>query len=123
MVDWLKEFSRRHKIKVKYMRCDNANENHYFMHEVKQYITYTIQFEFTAPNTPQQNGRVERKFATLYGKIRSLMNAANLPKVLCQSLWAHAALLVTQLENILSDNSNKSSSVKRFGHNPPWSKN
>ena len=30
-------------------------------------------FEYTAMGTPQQNGLVEGKFATLYGRIRSIM--------------------------------------------------
>ena len=35
---------------------------------------WNIKFEFTAPNTPQQNGKAERKFATLKGRIRAMMN-------------------------------------------------
>ncbi len=30
-----------------------------------------IKFEYTAPGTPQQNGQVERKFQTLYGRLSS----------------------------------------------------
>jgi transposase InsO family protein len=37
-----------------------------------------IKFEFTAPNSPQQNGKIERKFATLYGKMRTMLNGAKL---------------------------------------------
>jgi len=35
-----------------------------------------IKFEFTARQTPQQNGKVERAFATLYGRMRAMMAAA-----------------------------------------------
>jgi hypothetical protein len=47
-----------------------------------------VQFEYTAPDTPQQNGRVERKFATLYAAkevkfvfqvLRSMSVKADLP--------------------------------------------
>eukprot|EP00980_Cylindrotheca_fusiformis_P026314 scaffold15815_cov96-Cylindrotheca_fusiformis.AAC.1 len=30
-----------------------------------------LKFEYTAPNTPQHNGKVERKFATFYGRVRA----------------------------------------------------
>jgi hypothetical protein len=33
-------------------------------------------FEFTAPDSPQQNGKIERKFATLYGRVRAILNGA-----------------------------------------------
>ena len=35
-----------------------------------------IVFEYTAPGTPQQNGVVERAFATMLGKTRAIMNGA-----------------------------------------------
>ena len=37
-----------------------------------------IKFKYTARNMPQQNGQVERSFATLYGKMRAMMNAAGM---------------------------------------------
>ena len=49
---------------VKYIRCDNAGENIKLKEECDRQ-KLGIEFEFTAPNTPQQNGVVERKFATL----------------------------------------------------------
>ena len=52
---------------VKYIRCDNAGENLKLKEECDR-LNLGIEFEFTAPNTPQQNGIVERKFATLYGR-------------------------------------------------------
>ena len=38
--------------KTKIIRCDNAGENYNFMKDVKKNISYHINFEFTAPNTP-----------------------------------------------------------------------
>ena len=35
-----------------------------------------VNFEYTARNTPQQNGKVERSFATLFGRMRFMMIAA-----------------------------------------------
>jgi transposase InsO family protein len=39
---------------------------------------FNIKFEFTAPGTPQQIGKVERAFPTLFGKTRSMLNAARI---------------------------------------------
>jgi hypothetical protein len=49
-----------------------------FLRTFKEDMPYEIQFEYTAPHTPQQNGRIGRKFATLYGKIRALTTASQL---------------------------------------------
>ena len=35
-------------------------------------------FEFSAPGTPQEKGVVERAFATLYGRVRTMLNYANI---------------------------------------------
>ena len=33
-----------------------------------------IHFEYTMPSTPQQNGRVQRKFVTLFGRVHGILN-------------------------------------------------
>jgi hypothetical protein len=63
--------------------------------------TLSFEFEFTAPYTPEQNGGVEVKIATLFGKVRSMLNGACLTKALRNGLWAHCAETGTHLENIL----------------------
>jgi hypothetical protein len=65
------------KIKVKYICCDNSGENH----DIQNYLrekspNMKCKFEFTAPDSPQQNGKIERKFATLYGRVRAILNGA-----------------------------------------------
>ena len=50
---------------VKIIRLDNSGENNYFKSQTDK-LYLGIKFEFTAPYTPEQNGRVERKFAILY---------------------------------------------------------
>ena len=86
-------------IKVQTLRCDNAGENKFTQTCCKD-AGLGVKFEFTAPNTPQQNGRVERKFATLYGRIRAMMNAAGLTQSLKNGLWAEAANKATKDENM-----------------------
>jgi hypothetical protein len=60
-----------------------------------------VQFEYTGPGSPQFNGRVERKFATLFSRVRTMLNGARLPKELREGVWAEAAKLSTDIENIL----------------------
>ena len=57
------------------MRCDNAGENIKTEEECFRQ-GFGITFKYTLPNIPQQNGRVEKKFVTLYGRVRIMMNAA-----------------------------------------------
>jgi transposase InsO family protein len=47
---------------------DNSGENTPFQKFVQYKSEFNVKFEFTAPGTPQQNGKVERAFATLFGK-------------------------------------------------------
>jgi transposase InsO family protein len=83
-----------------------------------------IKFEFTAPGTPEQNGKIERTFATLYGKTRSLLNSAKLTETLRKGLWAQCAELTSRLENIIVDKAiDKSAAEKFYGKNPHWIKN
>jgi hypothetical protein len=79
-------------------------------------------FEFTAPYTPQQNGKIERKFATLWGKVRAMLNAAKLPWNLRNRLWAQCANLATRLENILVNNNTTPYKLLN-GSDPPWINN
>jgi hypothetical protein len=39
-----------------------------------------INFKFTAHGTPQHNGVAERAFATLFRRVRAMMNGAKFPK-------------------------------------------
>ena len=73
-----------------------------------------IKFEYTAVDTPQQNGKVERKFATLYGKVRSALNAAKLKPFLRFGLWAECAKMITKQENILVTGQNQESPYEQF---------
>ena len=55
-------------IKIKVFRCDNAAENEKFKEKIIK-LGMDACFEFSAPGTPQQNGVVERAFATFYGRV------------------------------------------------------
>ena len=70
-------------------------------------MKWGIDFEYTAPNTPQQNGIVERAFATIYGKARAMMNEANFSQKK-NMFWAEAVHTCTQIGNILTNSEGKS---------------
>ena len=62
---------------VKYIRCDNAGENTSLEKRCIESGLDTT-FGYTTPYSPQFNGRVERKFPTLYGKMRATFIYAGL---------------------------------------------
>ena len=72
MIEWLNGETAR-GLKVEIFKCDNASENKTFQKVLRE-KKYPAKFEYTSSETPQQNGRVERKFATLYGRVRDSLN-------------------------------------------------
>ena len=76
-IEMIQIFENDFNIKVKKIRCDNAGENQTMEKDcVRRKMGVT--FEYTAVGTPQQNGRIERKFATLYGRVRAMFAAAGI---------------------------------------------
>ena len=107
--------------KVKYIRCDNAGENHALKNKM-DLEGLNVKFEFTARMTPQQNGKVERAFATLYGRMRAMMTAANFDTKEKHELWMEAASTATKLDNILCEGDEKSPHLKFYGENAGYEK-
>jgi transposase InsO family protein len=101
VMGWVTKMKKEHNLDIKSLRCDNSGENQKLRELIKLDKEMNIKFEFTAPNTPQQNGQIERKFQTLYGKIRSMLNWARLTATLRSKLWAQCANTATFLENII----------------------
>ena len=83
-------------IKVKVFRCDNAAENEKFKEKIVE-IGMDACFEFSAPGTPQQNVKVERVFATLYGRVQAMLNYAHVEG----DIWAECGKTSTDLDGIL----------------------
>ena len=66
LTGFIKTLQNQNK-KVKYIHCDNAGEN-LSLQQLLESEGMNIKFKFTARETPpQQNGKVECAFATLYG--------------------------------------------------------
>ena len=108
---------------VKVVRCDNAGENKTF-EELSKQGGMGITFEYTAPGTPQQNGKCERKFASLYGKVRSMLNGVRFTKTLRQGLWTECAAAATLEDNILATATNPVPPYTQFhGKDAPMARN
>jgi transposase InsO family protein len=86
---------------VKFIRCYDAGEN-MTMKNAPEIKSFEIKFEFSGPRTPQRNGKVERKFQTLYGRIRAILNGAGLEGELKDKIWAECVMNVTYLSNFIS---------------------
>jgi transposase InsO family protein len=88
-------------INVRHIRCDDSGENK-SLFQACAAQGYGINFEFSGPRTPQQNGKVEGKFQTFFGRIRAMLNSAGFTKDLRSGVWAECSMTVTFLSNITS---------------------
>ena len=113
MIELIKDLDKKHGYKAKYLRCDNARENNKVEEECLK-LGLGITMEYTSPNTPQKNWRIKRKFAMLYGRVRSMFNAAMLDGDMRNGLWAKCANTATKLDNLDCDNDEKVQRYKRF---------
>ena len=120
LVGFIKNLKENGK-KVKFIRCDNAGENKSLQHAIDD-EGLNIKFEYTARNTPQQNGKVERAFATLYGRMRAMMICAKLDAQTKQQLWMEAASTATKLDNILCERNKKTPYFLFHNENPEYEK-
>ena len=102
MIPFLKDLKTKHGKKVKYIHCDNVDENK-VVNEKSKNDRLGIKFEYMAPGTPQQNGMVERAFVTLYGQVRSMMNQVGFTWKKCDQLWAECTAMATKLEVIMTN--------------------
>jgi hypothetical protein len=85
-------------IDIKYIRCDDSGENKVF-YDACHTKGYNIKFAFSGPRTPQQNGKVERKFQTFYDRIRAMLNHAGFENGERSGIWAECARTITFLSN------------------------
>ena len=78
-------------------------------------------FEFSAPGVPQQNGVVERSFATLCVRVHTMLNYAHVEGDIRKSLWAECGKTVTDLDGILyKKNQTENNYMKMFKKNPDF---
>jgi hypothetical protein len=107
-------------IKVRFIRCDNSGENKDIQQEIIQIPKIKVQFKFKAPDTPQQNGKIDRKLATLYG-VRATLNEAEFYMASSPRHVACCALLIIKLDNALISSDVHLSPYELFhDYNPAW---
>ena len=93
---------------VSFVRTDNAGELKRLANECensKEECLRKIKFEHTGRDSPQYNGKCERKIAVVTRRIRSSLNAAKLTQELRNVLWGEAVMFNTDVENILQSRS------------------
>ena len=80
-------------MKIKCLRSNNGGE--FTSNEFNEfYETLGIKIQFSTPNTPQQNGIVERKNRTVQEDGRTMLNEAKLPDVYWkEALYTNAYIL------------------------------
>ena len=89
---------------VKFIRMDDAGELKKFAEdckEAKEECLRKVQVEHTSRDSPQFNGKVERKIAVVTRRIKSALNAARFTEEYRQVLWGEAVMNLTDVENIL----------------------
>jgi hypothetical protein len=60
-----------------------------------------VKFEYNGPCTPQRNGKVERKFQTMYGRIQAIMNDSEIDGEFRDGLWAECASTAAYHDNLI----------------------
>jgi hypothetical protein len=98
---------------VKYLRRDNSPENKRLAEEVDK-KGLKVNFEFTDPGTPEENGKVERTYLTLWGRAQAVLNNANLTAELRSGLWTECANYVSQMHNVTLKAGKKGVPVRNF---------
>ena len=121
VMDLIQELRKIHPKAATFVRCDNAGENKLLESECKK-AALGINFEFTASQTPQQNGKVERAFATIYGRMRAMMIDAGFEMERRKELWTEAASTATKLDNILHGKDGKSAYIRMYNKCPEYEK-
>ena len=86
-------------LKVKFIRCDNAGEH---QSKLQQFCKEEgITLEYTAPNTPKQNGRAEKKIHTIWQRAMVQMVNAKLTIQSQNEFWAESVACANILEDLL----------------------
>jgi hypothetical protein len=91
MLTFLKQMVKD-KTAVSWIRADNAGENLTLQKLIEQDPHLKAKLEKTPRDTPQYNGKVERKFQTLWNGTRANLNSSKLPAKIRNGVWAEASV-------------------------------
>ena len=100
MLGLIKNLKNKYNMQVQYQLCNNASENVAFEESCKQ-ERLDVDFEYTAPGMPQQNGCVQQIFVTLFIRVCAILNSGKFISNLQNSLWADAMNTAMLLKNNL----------------------
>ena len=105
-----------------FIRLDRSGENKKLRDAIKRRFP-EINIEFTARGTPQQNGRVERAIATIWNRVRAMLDGAGLHGEKRDKLWGEAFYMAVQWWNVTVKNDEEESPyVKWHGELPRWTR-
>jgi len=93
---------------VKHTQMDNAGELKKFTEDYRgatEECLRKIQVKHANRDSPQFNGKVERKITVITRQIKSALNAARLAEDYCKALWGEAVMNLTDIENVLMSRS------------------
>jgi hypothetical protein len=117
VIELINKLKQENKYKVshivRFIRCDDGGENKVLETQCNE-KGLGVTFEYTGPGSPQYNGRAERKFPTLYGRVRTMLNAAGVPENIRNGVWAEAAKTATEIENLIVTETKPVASFHRF---------
>ena len=97
---------------ISFIRCDNSGENK-SLDQALDPLFIPLTFEYTPRDNPQHNGVVERKYQTLYQRMRSILNGAGIYGQLREKIWEECEKTSTLLNNILA---NKRFTLRKHHH-------
>ena len=106
---------------LEHLRMDNAGENKLLEAAIKNDPDLNIIVEYTPRDSPQFNGKPERKFAWLWAGCRANLNAALLPDSIRHPLWAASANYTEKVANsiVTARKQHTGSSYVQF-HSKEW---
>ena len=81
MLGLISNLKIKFNLQVQRLCYNNARENQAFKRTCKQ-EGLGIDFKYTAPATPQQNGCIKHKFATLFNQVCTMLNNGKFPAYL-----------------------------------------
>ena len=97
--DFIIKLKKTNKNLGKFLRMDNSGESIRLKNKLqKDGVDTTIEFTL---KTPEQKRQVERSFATLWERVRAMLNNSGVDSELRTELWAECAATATKLCNVL----------------------
>jgi hypothetical protein len=114
IINFIKMMKGRDPESIKFIRLYNAGENLGLKSRIGT-EGLNVQLEFTSTETPEQNGQVERSFATLWSRVRSILNRSGVSQDLREKLWAECASTATKLSNLVSRENGRNPYLDLYG--------